>query len=299
MNRHVLLTTMVLCAGSCICLAGSVNVTHIADIGVKCNAVDLITIEQHRYVLADTFLINVDNPQRPIAKPGFMFRNVDHVKAAGKHAYVAANLGSLQVLDIGNPDDVKVAGQYKPEGSHLNTGAFCIDVHGKYAYATFAGYGQSEYYGLYILDISDPPKPSKVGHYAAPGWFSDVVVSGDHAYLTIIKSGLHIIDINEPSNPKLVGSCKLPGNAGGVALAGKHCQVTVHDKGLAVVDVSDVTRPTLQQHAIWPVIPRRSRYQATLPSWRRRGEERTFWTLNPYPSRRFWSHIQPEWLAWM
>ena len=87
-----------------------------------------------------------------------------------------------------------------------------VDVEDTLAYVCAGG-------ALLILDISDPPKPSKVGHYAAPGWFSDVVVSGDHAYLTIIKSGLHIIDINEPSNPKLVGSCKLPGNAGGVALA--------------------------------------------------------------------------------
>lgn len=105
---------------------------------------------------------------------------------------------------------------------------------GNYAYVT-------DWVSLYILDISDPIKPTQVGFSNTPA--ANVVLSGDYAYTTD-RGFLDVLDISDPANPVSVGSCDLPdGWAWDIAQAGDY--VYVVNISLFVVDVSDPTRPSL------------------------------------------------------
>jgi hypothetical protein len=68
-------------------------------------------------------------------------------------------------------------------------------------------YVAANFKGLYILDVSDPPRPQLVGSID-PGKALDVAVQGNYAYVGD-EMALHVIDIRNPVQPVLVESIPL------------------------------------------------------------------------------------------
>jgi hypothetical protein len=101
-----------------------------------------------------------------------------------------------------------------------------IAIAEKYAYlADYSG-------GLYIVDISNPKKPRKVGRH---GDFvvGDVAVAGNYALLA--AGALDVIDVSKPNRPKeaVSFSQKDCDTAWSVAAAGDYVY-TISDAGLFI-----------------------------------------------------------------
>jgi hypothetical protein len=94
-------------------------------------------------------------------------------------------------------------------------------------------------WGLLIVDVSDPFRPSPVGTFDL-GWTADVSAAGDYAYLADFDSGLVAVDISDAYHPVIVGR----NSEIGYALC-----LFVHDNlayvgasgGIFVMDVSNPT----------------------------------------------------------
>jgi hypothetical protein len=123
----------------------------------------------------------------------------------------------------------------------LNTSGTAYDVvlAGDHAYVA------DGYYGLIVMDISDPSVPTLAGDYNTTGQARGVTVEGDYAYVAGDVSGLQIIDITDPANPSQTGACDTPGTAYAVAVAGNHAYVADKDFGLQVVDISNPASPSI------------------------------------------------------
>ena len=65
--------------------------------------------------------------------------------------------------------------------------ALAVTVQGDYAFVA------DQYYGLQMIDISDPTNPTLLGTYDTPGIARNVAVAGDYAFLVDANSGLQVI----------------------------------------------------------------------------------------------------------
>jgi hypothetical protein len=199
-----------------------------------------------------------------------------NVVISGHYAYVAGVETGLHVVDISDPANLVLAGNYDTPG-----GAWRLAISGDYAYVAdwdsglvvvdisdpsnpaYAGsyppetqtlgvavsgdygYVTDAFMGLQVIDISDPTSPLFAGSYDTPGNAEGVTVSGDHVYVADRASGLQVIDISDPTNPSLAGSCDTPGMARCVVTSGDFAYVADYDSGLVVIDISDPTSPSI------------------------------------------------------
>jgi hypothetical protein len=122
-------------------------------------------------------------------------------------------LGTLEVIDISSPSDLRVVGvlelgpigffeEYPPR----------LAMSGQYAYVSFTGIANEVVSSwLAIIDLKLPSQPRRVSRVvfsSAQNWdvSTEIAVSGDYAYVSDWH-GLHVIDISEPANPRPVGRC--------------------------------------------------------------------------------------------
>jgi len=96
---------------------------------------------------------------------------------------------------------------------------------------------------LAIMDISDPPRPVRVGYVVLPDIVQGIYVAGDYAYVADGESGLRLVNVSDPANPFEVGAYDTPGNARGVFVNDRLAYVADGEPGLRVLDVSDPAAP--------------------------------------------------------
>jgi hypothetical protein len=153
----------------------------------------------------------------------------------GQHLFVAAS--GIQVLDVSDPLlPVEVAYLERPQGTTD------IQILKDYAYACGGFRG-----GLYIIDVSDPARPSVLGISPDSEKVRALLVfaEGDRAYVTeSITDDIHILDLGVPEEPRFVGNyfhgqSVADGQARGSSI------YLVDDEGLHVIDVGDAAAPHL------------------------------------------------------
>ncbi|HKS36424.1 MAG TPA: hypothetical protein VJW76_04480 [Verrucomicrobiae bacterium] len=88
-----------------------------------------------------------------------------------------------------------------------------VAVSGNYAYVA------QRFYGMEVIDISDPASPKSIGRCGTGGAASRVVLSGDFAFVAANTNGLRIIDISHPANPREVGGYVTSGGVEGVCVS--------------------------------------------------------------------------------
>jgi hypothetical protein len=142
-------------------------------------------------------------------------------------------LGQSPVLPVREISDVQVTGSL----------AFVADVSRQ----------------LFILDISNPGRPTPIGLYQGDGrspttfdiW--SLIVGGDHVYIAAREQGLLVIDIADPTRPRKVGAFPLsrPNEAWDIFLSRDRLYMAAGLMGLLILDVSDATNPTLVGR--WPM----------------------------------------------
>ncbi len=117
--------------------------------------------------------------------------------------------------------------------------AWAVAVSGNRAYVA------DEYYGLQVIDITNPASPQIIGSVDTPGLASNVAISGHYAYVADWGFGLRVINITNPASPQIVGSVDTPNMAHDVAMSGPYVYVADGTDGLLVIDVMDPGTPRI------------------------------------------------------
>ncbi|MCP4358813.1 MAG: hypothetical protein GY796_12410 [Chloroflexi bacterium] len=108
--------------------------------------------------------------------------------------------------------------------------------------------------GLLIFDIANPSQPGFVSSLDVPGFATGIVVTGTHAYLTVVTdthtgSGLQIVDVSQPETPQAVGT--YAGNVSDIAFEGDVMYLALGDR-LNILDITNPITPTLIAEHIAP-----------------------------------------------
>jgi hypothetical protein len=209
--------------------------------------VDIQIAGSSAYVAAGRglFIFDISTPTRPIRigsyeqAPGFY---VSGMEVRGNYAYMSAGEGGLIILDVSDPANPTKIGKYGgvDESDITNsiyvTGVALVD---NYAYA-IASYG---YYSsaLRILDVTNPMSPTQVSEYQ--GYFSDITIEDQRAYLVSSYAGLEIFDVSNPVALTRLGSYTPPGDPRKVAVSGGNAYLITSDSGLRILNVADPKMP--------------------------------------------------------
>ena len=132
--------------------------------------------------------------------------------------------------------------------SALWTGIQDASVVGNYAYC-------AAYYGLLVLDISDPADPTIVSERPHTGQSvyhpimataeRDIDVVGNYAYMTSPCEGIFIYNISNPLNPQLTGHYDYEDSCEGfwdIEISGNYVYGAT-EVGLAIVDITTPSNP--------------------------------------------------------
>lgn len=110
------------------------------------------------------------------------------VDADSNFAYIG-NGPTFHILDISNPADPEIYGEYLTDG-------YVYDIELKDSYA-FACIGR----GLLILDISDPSSPEKISFVGISGIAISLALFDTFAYVTTFSGAMWVVDISDLHNP--------------------------------------------------------------------------------------------------
>ncbi|WP_321420439.1 PGF-pre-PGF domain-containing protein [uncultured Methanomethylovorans sp.] len=214
----------------------NINALHIVDVSnpssPAMNGVWSFDPDSYSTAVADNYayianydvvdIVNVDmsNPSSPNVV-GSISVSAKDIAASGDYAYIYAEGDGFVVLNATNPSSPKIEGSYDVDGN--------IAISGNYAYVANGANG------IVILDVSNPSSPKLAGGYDGIS-ASDVVISGDYAYVTT-DSGLVILDITDSASPTLAGTYSIVGNS--VAVAVDYIYVANGEKGLTILHMEE------------------------------------------------------------
>jgi len=183
--------------------------------------------------------------------------SVRAVKASSEYTYFVDYCSGLHIIEVDGYDLISEVGSYDPKINRIRD----FTVVDNYAYL-------ARYYGLEIVDISDPRNPEGTGEYDTPDVSFDIEVAGDYAYIADQRSGLRIVDISNPETPDEVGHFETDEVAIGVDVEDDYAYVAVRGQGFHIIDISDpadpaeITRYSIDQSAYDVTVEGRYAYVA-------------------------------------
>lgn len=128
--------------------------------------------------------------------------------------YIADGEAGLLIVDISNPNSLKIRGNHRTRSS-----ASGLDLIGT---TLFLASGD-----LQILDASNPDLPQLKGSYEA-GDAVAVTVQGDYAYVALEETGMLVLDVKDQSSPKFCNEYEITEELLGVKKP-RFCGVNVAD----------------------------------------------------------------------
>ena len=190
-------------------------------------------------------LYNISEVTNPIHISDFSLDGEYPVKVeiSGNNAYLLGNYGGIDVLDISDPTNPSLIGEFE-EGPNPYSGYSALDIQGTYAY-TLSGY-------LMIYDISNPSTPVLVSTYQPvdyPGLQDSITVDGNYAYAYAYsiysEPAMKVFDISDSAHPMLLTKMPLGFiRVKQLITSGGLLYIVAHD-GLQIYDVSDPLAPQL------------------------------------------------------
>ncbi len=156
--------------------------------------------------------------------------------------------GRLDIVDISNPLNPSVAGNYSPAGI-TNNSLTGVVIKGNYAYVT-------EYHdGVYVVDVSNPAAPFNVTSIIdrSGGTFNanDVKIVGNYAYVSVRYQGFNIINITNPASISILK--KVVGNvsyAEGIYPTPSHTYIADESRGFVIYNTADILSPVFMVNVI-------------------------------------------------
>lgn len=150
------------------------------------------------------------------------------ITISGNYAYIASGSYGLNIVDVSDPQNIELEGNYNTPGT-----ALFVTVVDNLA---FVADGDS---GLQIIDITDPSLPARRGFIDTSGIAYSVSVYNNIAYVADGEAGLTLINVSSSSSPQLIGTFNTPGIALSVIAQDNLAYVADGDSGLQIIDVSN------------------------------------------------------------
>jgi hypothetical protein len=170
-----------------------------------------------------------------VATAGF----VQDVVVAGNYAYVANSFSGVWVVDIRDPKNIKIVGNYQTGD---NIAQLALDDGGN-LYCSNALLGRID-----VLDIkTDPENPRKIGDVEALQ-IMDIVTYGDLLFVASNKAtDLYIFDIEHPKSPKLKSELDLTDEGGyrGLDIRKGVLGLACDEGGFFLITFSDPEHPKI------------------------------------------------------
>lgn len=195
------------------------------------------------------------------------------VEIANDLAFVADQNAGLRIVDLSDPDTLRIVGTADTPGRALDVavagttayvadqyaGIRVVDVSDPFApeeigfwdadqqavQVTFADgmlYLADQQNGLWRLDPAAPPDVTPTGFYHFPE-LNTFAVDGARAIAGNGKRVLRLLDLSDPQQPRGRGTLTLPAPATDVHLAGSYAYVTAQERGLRIIDLSTPSAP--------------------------------------------------------
>ncbi len=127
--------------------------------------------------------------------PGVVF----DLALQGDFVYVADRNGGLQIIDISQPTQPRVAGAFRMAGDVTS-----VAVAPPYAYIL------NKQLGLRVIDISDPTHPQSVAAYTDLNQPGQLKIAGDRLYVTTDADSVAVFDLSQPPSLTLLARFPLP-----------------------------------------------------------------------------------------
>ena len=151
------------------------------------------------------YVFDISNP--PNLNPYFNFMSppspIENIAPSGLYAYVACQLGGLEVFRWDWTFPI-VVGIYDTPGEATD-----LMISGDYCYLV-------DGYPLEIINISDPTNPTPVSSFDLGNASYDVFLSGNFAFVACGRGGLKVLNVSDPTNPTLAASYDTPGISRGL-----------------------------------------------------------------------------------
>ncbi len=198
----------------------------------------------------------------------------------GDHAYIPGGLGGLNILDISNPNDVSVLGNYYATNCAWGR-LYTWSVHDNYAYgtgrecgieiinisnksnpyfvwnigSTGIRYEHSEVHnnylytarhqaGVEIFSLAEPAYPNSINVINTHNAWA-VLPFAHYLYVADGSQGIKIFNIGNPQSVSEVASALTTGSARDLAIKDNYLFVAVGSKGVDMFDISDPEQPLL------------------------------------------------------
>lgn len=118
---------------------------------------------------------------------------------------------------------------------------YASDVYVSDGYA----YVADSYYGMLIIDVSDPKNPGEVKYIYTYPFVQSIYLSNDTAYLAAPDRGLVVINVSDPENPGNPIYIDTPGSETDVYIEGDIAYIASEIYGLTTVNISDPLNPDI------------------------------------------------------
>ena len=239
------------------------------------------------FVLSSIFILLFISCHRPIPdENGYTFRILstcslpgyaEDVDIANDLVYVADNQGGLQIVDISNPENPFIIGEYISEKSIVgvavrDTFAYLAVSHSQggirivnvaepqnpvfvgednwyYGYSVVAPQNDTMFvyvaggYWFVVEDVSFPQYPSFVRRFATPGNVKGIYVIDSIVFLACEQMGLHIFNLAKPDSEALIAWLDTPSNARNIFVEDDYAFIADGRAGLIIIDVSNPQNP--------------------------------------------------------
>jgi len=153
----------------------------------------------------------------------------------GRYGYITNSTGTLQVVDLSNPQAPSIISTFGSQGM------FLVDVEGDYAYSA-----NGTSVNFQVFDVSNPTAPVTVGSLNIGAGAASLDVVGRYAYLGLTNGNFIVVDVSNPRSPRQVGTLAIGGNSNGLVAQGEYVYLANQSAGqLRIINVSNPTAPVL------------------------------------------------------
>ncbi|NOY96724.1 MAG: T9SS type A sorting domain-containing protein [Chlorobi bacterium] len=164
----------------------------------------------------------------------------DNLVLEGDTIFAIGTYQNLTTVDVGDTAQPKVTGSFSSTNFSQTKN---IAVSGKNILVADAQHG------LYIIDATNHSSMTEVGKIITAGpYYTDVVVTDDHAFMSDFSNGLFILDLSNLDSitriSNLNPATKANDNFRCLALQGNYVYLGAYT-GLFIIDVSNLEKPTL------------------------------------------------------
>ena len=163
-------------------------------------------------------IYDVSNPSEPVlvgqsealTSPDAGWYDIDpeQIVIAGARAYVLHDAALVSVLDVTNPTDPVLLGQFDLP----NEACWSMAVQDEIMFI-------ASDWQLFIGDVSDPTAPNGLSELDLGGRAGDILIRGERAYVSVGALGAVVVDISDPSDPQIIRTLAGSGSKGNVAMS--------------------------------------------------------------------------------